>query len=66
VHAAVARQKAAYDRIADAANRLAAAGDASRDASAGVDGIAQALRERVATLGGSALNSSLEMARLAS
>ncbi len=66
VHAAVARQKNAYDRIADAANRLAAAGDASRDASAGVDGVAQALRERVTTLGGAALNSSLEMARLAS
>ncbi len=66
VHAAVARQKAAYDRIADAANRLAAAGDASRDASAGVDGVAQALRERVATLGGSALKSGPEMARLAS
>ncbi len=66
VHAAVARQKNAYDRIADAANRLAAAGDASRDASAGVDGVAQALRERVTTLGGAALSSSLEMARLAS
>ncbi|MDB5091946.1 MAG: mcp64H-7 [Candidatus Eremiobacteraeota bacterium] len=66
VHAAVARQKAAYDRIADAANRLAAAGDASRDASAGVDGVAQALRERVTTLGSAALNSSPEMARLAS
>jgi methyl-accepting chemotaxis protein len=66
VHAAVARQKAAYDRIADAANRLAAAGDASRDASAGVDGVAQALRERVTTISGTALTSSLEMARLAS
>ena len=53
VHAAVARQKAAYDRIAEAANRLAAAGDASRNASAGADDVAQTLRERVATLSSS-------------
>jgi methyl-accepting chemotaxis protein len=67
VHAAVARQKAAYDRIAEAASRLAAAGETSRDASAGVDGIAQALRERVASVtAGAALGNGSDLARLAS
>ena len=50
VHAAVARQKAAYDRIADSARELAAAGAASRDAASGIDDVAQTLRERVASI----------------
>jgi methyl-accepting chemotaxis protein len=67
VHAAVARQKAAYDRITEAANRLAAAGESSRDATADVDGIAHVLRERVASVASSAaLGNGKDLARLAS
>jgi methyl-accepting chemotaxis protein len=50
VHAAVARQKAAYDRIASATHALTSAGAASRDAATGIDDVAQALRERVASI----------------
>ncbi|GAC1576074.1 MAG: hypothetical protein NVS3B7_08850 [Candidatus Elarobacter sp.] len=66
VHAAVARQKAAYDRISEAARTLAGAGDASRDASSGIDGMAQALRERVGTIAGdaTAIAPNSELARL--
>ncbi|MDB5073415.1 MAG: mcp64H-7 [Candidatus Eremiobacteraeota bacterium] len=52
VHAAVARQKAAYERIADAAQALTTASSASRDAASGIDDVAQALRERVASIAG--------------
>ncbi|MEO7038746.1 MAG: methyl-accepting chemotaxis protein [Candidatus Elarobacter sp.] len=66
VHSAVARQQAAYDRIAEAARGLASAGDASRDASSGVDGIAQALRERISAVAadGAAMPPGRDLTRL--
>jgi len=50
VHAAVAGQRAAYDRIADAAHALTSASAASRDAASGIDDVAQTLRMRVASI----------------
>jgi methyl-accepting chemotaxis protein len=50
VNAAVARQKAAYERIAGAAHALVSANSASRDAASGIDDVAQALRERVTSI----------------
>ena len=67
VHGAVARQKQAYERIAAAAQALAQTGAASRDASTGLDGVAHALRDRVAALanGPDAVGAASEIARLA-
>jgi methyl-accepting chemotaxis protein len=53
VHAAVARQQAAYERIGDAASALLSASSASRDAASGIDDVAQALRDRIAALASS-------------
>jgi hypothetical protein len=47
VNAAVEKQRAACERIDDAARRLAEASNAGRDATAGSDASARALRERV-------------------
>ncbi|MDB5026506.1 MAG: methyl-accepting chemotaxis sensory transducer [Candidatus Eremiobacteraeota bacterium] len=66
VHAAVARQRAAYERIAEAARALTSAGAASRDAASGIDDVAQALRVRVAAIAGdgAALAPASDIARL--
>jgi methyl-accepting chemotaxis protein len=67
VNAAVARQKAAYDRIAEATRALGTAGASSRDAASGIDDVAQALRERVGAIAGrdgTALSARGERARL--
>jgi hypothetical protein len=65
VHATVAQQRAAYDRIDGAARALAAASSASRDAASGIDDVAQALRERVASIAsGPAFPANGDIARL--
>ena len=66
VHSAVARQKSAYDRIAEATRALGAAGASSRDAASGIDDIAHTLRERVTTITGTdkTIGASQEVARL--
>ena len=52
VEAAISRQRAACDRLVESSKSLAAASRTTRDASAGIDGIAETLRERVRAIAG--------------
>ena len=66
VNNAIARQKIAYDRITEAARVLTMSREASYDASSGIDGIVQTLRDRVAAIAGdgAALRPSTDVVRL--
>jgi methyl-accepting chemotaxis protein len=66
VETAIGAQRSACDRLAQSARSLAAASRATRDATAGLDGIGDALRERVQRIvGGAAAPAPVEPARTA-
>ncbi|HZX67997.1 MAG TPA: methyl-accepting chemotaxis protein, partial [Candidatus Elarobacter sp.] len=54
VESAIERQRAACDHLVETSKSLAAASRVTRDASAGLDGIAETVRERIRTIAGGA------------